>query len=63
MVFVAKNNLRSDLRLYNVKKISWRECAPVSLADVCYTRTECAHAVPTYLTHPGYASVVQVNHN
>jgi len=35
MVFVAKNGLRSDLRVYN----SWREHAPVPLADAC---TECA---------------------
>ena len=27
--------------------ISWRERAPVSLADVCYAHTECAYAVPT----------------
>ena len=33
MVFVAKNGLRSNLRVYN---FSWQECTPVLLADVCY---------------------------
>ena len=46
MVFVAKNILRSNVR--EIKKIfSWQEHAQVSLADACYVRTECAHAVPT----------------
>ena len=47
MKLVAKKGLRSDLRVYNLQNISWRECATVSLAaDACYVRTECAHAVP-----------------
>ena len=25
---------------------SWKECAPDFLADVCYARTGCTHAVP-----------------
>ena len=44
MVFVAKNGLRSDLRVYNFTKFSWRECAPVPLTDVCHTCTMvCPH--------------------
>ena len=46
MVFVTKNHLRSDLRVYNFKKISWQVRAQVSLADMSYIHTECAHAVP-----------------
>ena len=34
----------------------WRECALNPPADVCYTRTQCAHAVPMYLAHPGHAT-------
>ena len=33
MVFMAKNGVRSDLRVYN---FSWQECTTVLLADVCY---------------------------
>ena len=44
VVFVAKNGLRSDLRVYNFKKILWRERAPVLLADACYVRTAGAEA-------------------
>ena len=40
MVFVAKNGLRSDLRVYNFKKFSWWESALVPLADARYARTE-----------------------
>ena len=55
MVFVTKNGLRSDIIS---KKFSWWERAPVPLAidsrvsiiyplaDACYARTECVHAVP-----------------
>ena len=34
MVFVAKNGLKSNLRVYN---FSWWDCTPVLLADMCYT--------------------------
>ena len=37
MVFVAKNILRSDLRVYHFKIFSWWERASVSLADVTHT--------------------------
>ena len=40
MVFVAKNG---DLRVYKLKTFH----APGLLANACYTRAECAHAVPT----------------
>ena len=29
------------------KKFSWLEHVPGLLADICYTRIECAHTVPT----------------
>ena len=41
MVLWAENGLRSDLRVYNFKKVLWQECAPVPLADAFYAR--CAH--------------------
>ena len=30
--------LNSEVRVYNFKKFSWRERAPVPLADACYAR-------------------------
>ena len=39
---------------------SWWECAQAPLADVCYTRTECAHAVPMQHAHPGYTTACLV---
>ena len=42
-----KIGLRSNLRVYNFKKFSWQEHAPVPLPDACYACTECAYAVPT----------------
>ena len=33
-----ENMLNSELRVYNYQKLSWRERAPVPLADACYAR-------------------------
>ena len=39
MVFVAKNSLRSNLKVYNFKIFLWWEHPPARLADECYACT------------------------